>query len=202
MIENLQKYLPSVVDIIAILFVLVTHEFAHAYVAYKNGDDTAKRMGRLSFNPLAHLSLVGTISMIVFRFGWAKPVPINPIKFKNRRLGMFTVSIAGIVINLVTAFIAMIILVNLQSVNWFFYLIRSIASYGVLFAVFNFIPIPPLDGSKILASFLPIQFEQFMYKYQQVFMIILIMLISFGYISRYLGPAVNFVYNAMLSILI
>ena len=98
----------TIVSIIAFLFAVAisisVHEFAHAYVAYKNGDDTASRLGRYTINPLAHLDLFGTIAFFVFGFGWAKPVPINPVKFKEYRKGIFLTSIAGIIANIFLAF--------------------------------------------------------------------------------------------------
>lgn len=184
---------------IAIIFTLVTHEIAHGYIALLNGDDTAKNLGRLSPNPLKHLDPLGTLSMLLFRFGWAKPVPINPNKFKNYRLGMFTVSIAGIVVNLFTAFISIILLNFVRNIILINFL-RALVSYGIIFAVFNLIPIPPLDGSKILASLLPIKFTNFMYKYQRYSSIVLIILLFSGAIDRLLIPIVNFTFRFLIDI--
>lgn len=170
----------TVIMVFALLFTLITHEAAHGYVAYLNGDRTAKDMGRLSFNPLKHLDLVGTLCLIVFKFGWAKPVPIDERNFKNRRLGLFLVSIAGVVINFLTAFISIAILVKFNdSLGNFAYLFNLLALYGLIFMVFNLIPIPPLDGSKVLASFLPYKFEYFIYKYERysyLFLLVFIMI--------------------------
>lgn len=184
---------------IAIIFTLVTHEIAHGYIALLNGDDTAKNLGRLSPNPLKHLDPLGTLSMLLFRFGWAKPVPINPNKFKNYRLGMFTVSIAGIVVNLFTAFISIILLSFVRNIILINFL-KALVSYGIIFAVFNLIPIPPLDGSKILASLLPIKFTNFMYKYQRYSSIVLIILLFSGAIDRLLIPIVNFTFRFLIDI--
>lgn len=196
MIPNLENI---IITAIAIIFTLVTHEIAHGYVALLNGDDTAKNLGRLSPNPLKHLDPLGTLSMLIFKFGWAKPVPINPNKFKNYRLGMFTVSIAGIIVNLLTAFISVILLTfakNIILVN----LLKALLSYGVIFAIFNLIPIPPLDGSKILASLLPIKFTHFMYKYERYSSIILIILLFSGIIDKLLIPLVNLTFKFLIDI--
>lgn len=196
MIPNLENI---IITAIAIIFTLVTHEIAHGYVALLNGDDTAKNLGRLSPNPLKHLDPLGTLSMLIFKFGWAKPVPINPNKFKNYRLGMFTVSIAGIIVNLLTAFISVILLTfakNIILVN----LLKALLSYGVIFAIFNLIPIPPLDGSKILASLLPIKFTNFMYKYERYSSIILIILLFSGIIDKLLIPLVNLTFKFLIDI--
>ena len=135
------KILSYIITAVSIIFVLVTHEWGHAYVAYLNGDTTAKDRGRLTLNPFKHLDLLGTISMIIFRFGWAKPVPINQFNFKKQRLGLFTVAIAGIVINLLTAFICLLIMYNIQLNEIAFVLLDRISFYGIVFAVFNLIPI-------------------------------------------------------------
>lgn len=196
------NYLEIISRILSILIIIITHEFAHAYIAYLNGDDTAKNRGRLTLNPFKHLDPVGTLSMLVFRFGWAKAVPINPNNFKNRRLGMFTVSIAGIVINLITAFIAMAILLNINISNIFLYLfINDLIIYGVVMAVFNLLPIPPLDGSKILAAFLPHSYEKFIYTYERQAFMILILLIGTRMVNSILNPIINFIITLFINIL-
>ncbi|MDO5027072.1 MAG: site-2 protease family protein [Tissierellia bacterium] len=158
--------------ILALTFTTITHELAHGYVAYLNGDDTAKNAGRLTFNPIKHIDASGLFFLIVFRFGWAKPVPIDERKFKNRRWGLFLVSIAGVLTNFLTASIAIFIMVLFyDKLGIYEDLFRYLAIYGLFFCVFNLIPIPPLDGSKVLASFLPIGFEYFIYKYEKFFYI-------------------------------
>lgn len=193
---------------ISILFILTTHEFAHAIVAYWNGDDTAKNEGRLTLNPLKHLDPIGTLSMFLFNFGWAKPVPINPYKFKNKRLGMFTVAIAGIAINILTAFFAILILTyfninfnsDFTSDGIVFSLVFYISLYGIVFAIFNLIPIPPLDGSKVIASFLGPKFSKFIYKYEKYFYFLLLILIFTGVVNKFLSPAVNYVLDLFIKI--
>jgi len=168
---------------IALIFALVLHELGHAAAALYFGDDTAKRMGRLTLNPLAHLDPLGTLLLLFIGFGWAKPVPINPLKFRNYRLGLFVVSIAGIVVNLILAVLAMFALKALytydpRTVVAAFRgensLLGSLAlalyyfgSLNLVLAVFNLLPIPPLDGSKILQSLLPLRFHRFLWQLEQ-----------------------------------
>lgn len=196
------QILSYIITAVSIIFVLVTHEWAHGYVAYLNGDTTAKDRGRLTLNPLKHLDLLGTISMIVFRFGWAKPVPINQFNFKKQRFGLFTVAIAGIIINLLTAFICLLIMYNIQLNEIVFVLLDHISFYGIVFAVFNLIPIPPLDGSKILASILPQKFQYFIYKYEKYSMLILVIFIASGLIDKIFSPMILFVYKIFTNIIV
>lgn len=165
----------KIFDVLALLFVIVTHELGHGYAALLNGDKTAKNADRLSFNPLKHLDLMGTLFLIVFKFGWAKPVPIDISQFKNRNLGLFTVSLAGIFVNMLTAIISIAILMIFgEKLGDFAIFFTLLASYGILFAVFNLIPVPPLDGSKIVASFLPDKYKYYMFKYEKYFYIVLV----------------------------
>ena len=148
-----------------ILFSLTIHEYAHALVAYRLGDDTAKRQGRLSLNPLVHLDLLGTLLLFIVHFGWAKPVPVDPRNFRNPKKDMLLVALAGPVSNILTAIAAAVILkavfenfaaippgsgvdVAVRMLVWFIYI-------GIVLAVFNMIPVPPLDGSRVLYGLLP-----------------------------------------------
>ncbi len=148
---------------LALLYTIISHELAHGFVAYLNGDNTAKEAGRLSLNPLAHIDPLGMLSLIVFKFGWAKPVPINPNNFNHKRWGLFATSIAGVAMNFLSAFIALFILIsgNLGDESFLGIFINFLIIYGVSFGVFNLIPIPPLDGSKLIFSLLP---EELSYK--------------------------------------
>ncbi len=149
-------FMLALLEIVISLAVAITvHEFSHGYIAYKLGDSTAQRSGRLSFNPLAHLDPVGTLMLFLVGFGWGKPVPVNPYYLKyGPRTGMALVGLAGPASNLVfgAAVGAIIMLVPPFPEET---ILAYIVFYNVLLAVFNFIPIPPLDGSNILMGILP-----------------------------------------------
>ncbi|MCX6807908.1 MAG: site-2 protease family protein [Patescibacteria group bacterium] len=137
--------------IIALLPAITVHEWAHAFAAYKLGDPTAKTMGRLTFNPLAHLDMLGTLALIFFHFGWGKPVPVNPANFRRPLRDQALVSLAGPVSNIIFAAILMILLKYLLAPNTIiFTILVLIAQINVILAVFNLLPFYPLDGSKIL----------------------------------------------------
>jgi Zn-dependent protease len=150
-----------------ILFALTIHEYCHGLVAKYLGDDTALRQGRLTLNPIAHLDVIGTILMFLVGFGWAKPVPVNPLNFKDPKKGMLLVALAGPVSNLLTAIVAGIFLRNLipsivtfdQAMSGFYSTLLVVivltVIYGVGLAIFNILPIPPLDGSRVLYGLLP-----------------------------------------------
>jgi Zn-dependent protease len=150
-----------------ILFALTIHEYCHGLVASYLGDDTAVRQGRLTLNPIAHLDVVGTILMFLVGFGWAKPVPVNPHNFENPRKGMLLVALAGPVSNLLTAIVAAQILRYLipsiinsdQAISGIYSTLLVVmiltVIYGVGLAIFNILPIPPLDGSRVLYGLLP-----------------------------------------------
>lgn len=191
---------------LALIYTIVSHELGHAYVAYLNGDNTAKNAGRLTLNPLKHLDLMGTLFLIVFRFGWAKPVPINEANFRNKRRGLFLVSIAGVSINMISAILAiLIILLFNKQLGVFSTFFEFIAFYGILFAVFNLLPIPPLDGSKILASFLPNQFKYFIYKYERYFFVLFMIFLLFnrqtGFLFNTTSKIFNFIVHSLVRIL-
>jgi len=158
------KYLTS---LIAVTFVLTLHEFAHSFVAYKCGDPTPKYNGRLTLNPLRHFDPLGLVMFVFVGFGWAKPVPINPNNFKNYKSGIILTSIAGIVINLITAFIFYPLVsltgnlssyITMDGGIWYVLAIIlegtvfKIFIYSLSFAVFNLLPFPPLDGFNFLEA--------------------------------------------------
>ncbi|MBO5300724.1 MAG: site-2 protease family protein [Peptococcaceae bacterium] len=179
--------------LLAVLLAITLHELAHGYVAYCLGDNTAKAAGRLTLNPLAHLDPIGALMMLIAGFGWAKPVPVNPFFFKgNRTTGMMLVSLAGPLVNLIVAYIAYAVYVAGQG----FYTVPFMNQFlnyciilNVFLAVFNLIPIPPLDGSKILAGFLPKQTAfKFLTTMERYGFVILMVLILFNITDMIIQP--------------
>ncbi len=163
-------------------------------MAHLNGDDTAKNEGRMTINPINHIDPFGMVMMFLVHFGWAKPVPINPNNFRNEKVGNITVSFAGIFFNLVSALIFSFVakyatLLSIKTVAF------SLIVYNVGFAAFNILPIPPLDGWNIIATFLPREAVYKMYsfsRYTTVLFIVLIMTNVFNYI---LNPIYTFFFN-------
>ncbi len=193
-----------------VFFSLSVHEFAHGFAAHKLGDDTAKNMGRLNLSPMSHLDPIGALCLFLFGFGWAKPVPVNPINFApgKRKSGMVITSLAGPLSNLLTAFLSVFILHILYVVypvgaqgalKTVFSVIVSLLyvmiSMNIGLAVFNFIPIPPLDGSKILNSVLPPRTYFKIMQYERYGFIVLILLINTPVFSRILNTISNLILN-------
>ncbi|MFR8237779.1 MAG: site-2 protease family protein [Dorea sp.] len=151
------EYLKSIIYTVpAILLAISAHEFAHGYVSYKLGDPTPKMDGRLTLNPFAHLDLWGTVCLILFRMGWAKPVRINTAYYKDKKKGTILVSLAGPAMNYIMAFVSMLIYGLFYKAGssfgiWFYYL----AVINVGLGTFNLIPLPPLDGSNVLQELFP-----------------------------------------------
>lgn len=161
MFQNIVPDLIYIIPAVAVAFSL--HEFAHSYTAYKMGDTSQKTSGRMSLNPLNHLDPIGTISLVLFGFGWAKPVQINPYNFHDRKNGMVWSAVAGPLMNFLVAFISVFLSVVLLKTEWAFS--NSFTEYLYLFlyysaimnvglGIFNLIPVPPLDGSKVLLGIL------------------------------------------------
>lgn len=184
-----------IIRTIAVLVAIIPHEMAHGYAAYLCGDETAKNDGRLSLNPLHHLDPIGTICLIFFKFGWAKPVMINPNNFRDRKKGTFFVSIAGVLTNFILAIISVIIMKHIKLNDFVFELFMNIFWFNIVLGVFNLIPIPPLDGSKLLFSFLPPKYEYYLIKYEKYGYIILLLLIMSNNLDKILIPMVNFMIN-------
>jgi len=191
----------------AVIIILTLHEFGHAFAAYKMGDETAKREGRLSLNPLRHIDPFGMLVLIFFKFGWGKPVPVDFFALKNLRKGMVVVSLAGPLMNFLTAIILSPLyklmynsLVMQAGFSYFIELVKYIILYSIYLGIFNLIPIPPLDGSKVLfaASKRPQRFlfDESINWYGMIFLIILISpFFNFGNL-------LSFIVNPILRILL
>jgi Zn-dependent protease len=175
--------------VIPLLYSVVIHEVAHGWVAYRMGDPTAKRMGRLSLNPLRHLDVVGTLMLFLAGFGWAKPVPVNLHNIPNRRKGLIFVSSAGILANIFFAFGALLVyrLLGLPSVGLGAVIVFTIAHINITLAGLNLIPIPPLDGSKILMGFTSEKTSYFLARIEPYGFFILIGLLYLGLLDSFIG---------------
>ena len=187
-----------------IIFILPLHEFAHGFIAVKLGDDTPKWDKRLTLNPLASLDPFGSLALLLFGFGWAKPVQVNPRNFKNPKRDMAIVALAGPLSNLLAAMVGMLIFMpfilfapynefTLFLVYFFEYYI--IVNIGL--AVFNLIPIPPLDGSKILMAFLSDKILRYYFQYQQIITMVLFVVLFTGVLSTPLNYLENLIFNGM-----
>ena len=181
--EGIRAILESILYTLpAVLIALTFHEFAHAYVAYKNGDPTARNLGRMTLNPLAHLDVWGFVCMLLVGFGWAKPVPVNPNNYRNYKKGELTVSLAGVTMNLIIGIIgalASAITVNgIGAAGKIYFIFKYLCYTNCALMVFNLIPIYPLDGYHVFEVLLgrvisPGVFE-FLRKYGQMILLIVI----------------------------
>jgi len=187
----------------SILIASTVHEYSHGLAAYKLGDPTAKAYGRLTLNPLKHIDPIGALSMILFIFGWSKPVPINEYNFKNRELGTAIVSFAGPLSNLllVTVFgsINLIFHPNLESIFGIF--LFTFTLINISLTIFNLIPIPPLDGHKIVRAFLPNKLRYYWEKMEKFsFLFILLLIIPFSPIGKFVLGGISTILAQLLAL--
>jgi Zn-dependent protease len=195
------NFLSYILFIPPILFALTLHEYSHGYIALRMGDPTAKFAGRLTFNPLKHIDIFGLLAFIFFRFGWAKPVPINPYNFHDMKKGVVYSSLAGPLSNFLCAIPCGLILRILPTGVDALWPLRGIIGGALMFnlilCIFNLIPIPPLDGSHVLFSFLPPQYDNLKYfleRYGFFLLIGLIILNNLGVpiLGLWIWPFVDF----------
>lgn len=191
----------ALLSVIPILICLTIHELAHGAAAFALGDDTAKRMGRLSVNPIRHIDPIGFLMLLVVRFGWAKPVPVDMRNFKNPKLGMAITALAGPLSNFLLA--GLILLFQVPLFYLFIgggaglYIAETLfltAVISVFFGIFNLLPIPPLDGSKIAFAVLPDKQHNWLMRYERYGFILLIALIWLGFTA---GPLRNWMNTAV-----
>ena len=184
---------------VASLLCITLHELSHGFVAWKLGDPTAKEAGRLTLNPLHHIDWLGLVMMVAFRFGWAKPVPVNMYRFKNPKKGMALVALAGPVCNVLLACLALFIYGLVYPLlsgggmvaSGVLEMLGTIAYLSLALAIFNIIPIPPLDGSKVLFSFLSQQNYNRLMRYERYGMLLLLLLVATKALGAPLSAAVS-----------
>ncbi|MGI6721705.1 MAG: site-2 protease family protein [Anaerovoracaceae bacterium] len=187
---------------------LAFHEFGHAFVSDKLGDPTPRMQGRVTINPLAHIDLIGFVSLLFLGFGWGRPVEIDPRYYKHRRRDELLVSLAGVVMNLIMAVIFGLILRayaaavgydTYSGMHLYIYTILYLVVYiNLVLMVFNILPIPPLDGFNIITDIFDLRRYRWWYKLYENGFIILILLIVFNYTDRILTPCVQFFINIIL----
>lgn len=205
---NWQQMLYLLERAVAVLLCLTFHETCHGAVAWKLGDPTAKSMGRISLNPFRHLDFFGTLMMLIAGFGWAKPVPVDMRYFKNPKSGMALTALAGPVSNLLLAFVALIPAAVLipyagtagpaaEAVNFLF----LTATLSVGLGLFNIVPIPPLDGSKVLAAVLPDRLYYGLMRYERYGMIVMVIVLYLGWLNTPLIAARSAVLNGMWAVI-
>ncbi|HEY4423762.1 MAG TPA: site-2 protease family protein [Pyrinomonadaceae bacterium] len=217
---NPEQLIPQlVIYMVVLLLAISAHEAAHAWMSWKFGDDTARLLGRVTLNPVAHIDPIGTLLIPIVGFifgavggpvasipliGWGKPTPVNPLRWRNKDLANVMVSIAGILANLILATIAFIILKvilmtgggaqlpeSLQEPVGI--LLRDMLIMNISLAVFNLLPFPPLDGSKVLDTFLPASLRPVMEIFEQYGFIILMLLIYMGVLNAIISPVIEVV---------
>ena len=202
------SYLLSILlGVIPSLICITLHELSHGYVAYRLGDDTAKRAGRLTLNPLKHLDPVGLLMMLVFRVGWAKPVPVNMYRFKNPKRGMAITALAGPVSNVLITLVFLLLYGALyvplrgSSVGGYFLEMIELTAYMSLgLAVINLIPLPPLDGSKVLFALMSDESYYKLMRYERYGGLVLMVLMMTGVLGKPVSTVVSAIYSNLIPV--
>jgi len=199
--------LSILLSVLPSLICITVHELSHGYAAFLLGDDTAKLQGRLTLNPVKHLDPMGLLMMLVFRFGWAKPVPVNMYRFKNPRLGMAVTALAGPLSNLFLSAISLALfgflylpLSESLTGHYMLQMIELMAYMSIGLAVFNLLPLPPLDGSKIFFSLLGDRGYYKLMKYERYGGIAVFILAATGLLGKPISVAVSFVFEKFFEI--
>ncbi|MBP3704797.1 MAG: site-2 protease family protein [Clostridia bacterium] len=203
-VDPIEVLIQVIATIVIIILVLPFHEFAHGWAAYKLGDPTAKNAGRLTFNPLASVEPMGAAALLLLGFGWAKPVPVDSRYFKNPRSGMALVSLAGPAANLLASFVGCVLfyaILAFAPMNAFVYYVLVFLDYyafiNAVLAVFNLVPIPPLDGSKILASCLNESARYKFYQYQGILSMVGLVILASSALDGPISAVQNAVYGGV-----
>ena len=192
--------------VIPALICITLHELSHGFVAYKLGDNTAKNMGRLTLNPIKHIDIFGLIMMVVFKFGWAKPVPVNMRNFKNPKHDMAITALAGPLSNVLICCVVLFIyglvylpcnLAGTEFAGSLLYAVYITAYLSIALAIFNIIPIPPLDGSKVLFSLMSDEGYMKLMRYERYGMLLLLVLIVTEVLGNPLYAATEFVFDKL-----
>ena len=183
----------------SLLYSVIAHEVAHGWVAYLFGDDTARRFGRLTLNPISHIDPMGALMLFLVGFGWAKPVPVDYRRLNNSRFGLFSVALAGCLANILIAIIALILLQSgiIKANSILSQMLPIVVRINIILGAFNLIPIPPLDGSKILMSFLPYKAQENLARLEPYGFFILIFLLFTGLLNPVIGLMQNLIYGVI-----
>lgn len=219
---NPEQLIPQlVIYMVVLLLAISAHEAAHAWMSYKFGDDTARLLGRITLNPVAHTDPIGTLLIPIVGFvlgamgggrlpliGWGKPTPVNPLRWRQKDLANVMVSLAGILANLLIATIAFVIIKILLVTGTIYSIpeglrepvalfLEFLLTMNVSLAVFNLLPFPPLDGSKILETFLPSSMQPILEVFERYSFLILMVLMYMGFFRAIIRPVLNFVYSLL-----
>lgn len=204
------NFMTSLFYFLVLIISIVIHEVAHGIAAEREGDPTARMLGRITLNPIVHADLVGSVILPLvlllsgapFFIGWAKPVPYNPANFRNERKGTRIVSVAGIIANfsiaLIVGFALRVMTIAQVGSIQLFEIMSIVVLVNVVLGIFNLIPIPPLDGFRFLESVLPVRFGSFFRQYEQYGIVILIVFLFIG--VRFIAPLASLIYTALTGI--